>query len=44
MKHYIIYTMMSLCMFYLAIGEMDRMSRATEFITTSYRVKDVISS
>ena len=44
MKHYIVYTILSLCIFYLGIGEMDRMSRATEFISTSYRVKDVISS
>jgi hypothetical protein len=27
MKHYIVYTVLSLTMFYLAIGDLDRMSR-----------------
>ena len=30
MKHYIIGGMISLCMFYIGVGEMDRMSRAVE--------------
>lgn len=30
MKHYIVYTILSLCMFYIGTGDMDRMSRAVE--------------
>jgi len=30
MKHYILGGMISLCMFYISIGDMDRMSRAVE--------------
>jgi hypothetical protein len=44
MKHYILYTAMSLCMFYLSIGEIERMSRAAgEFVLTKSRVKDILS-
>ena len=30
MKHYILGGMIGLCMFYISIGDMDRMSRAIE--------------
>lgn len=44
MKQYIIGITLSLCMFYLAVGEIDRMSRAVEIQTlTKSRVKDIIS-
>ena len=43
MKHYTLYTAMSLCMFYLSIGEIDRMSRAGEFVPNKSRVKDILS-
>jgi len=43
MKHYIIGTTVGLCMFYLAVGEIDRMSRAGEFVPNKSRVKDIIS-
>ena len=44
MKHYIIGTTVGLCMFYLAVGEIDRMSRAVEIqMLSKSRVKDIIS-
>ena len=44
MKHYIIGTTVCLCMFYLAVGEIDRMSRAVEIQSfMKSRVKDTIS-
>lgn len=44
MKHYIIGTTLGLCMFYLAVGEIDKMSRAVEIQWfAKSRIKDIIS-
>ena len=43
MKHYIVYTVISWCMYELAVGDIDRMSRAGEFVPNKSRVKDILS-
>jgi len=45
MKHYIVYTVLTWCMYELAVGDISKMSRAVEInVMSKSRVKDLIPS
>jgi len=44
MKHYIVYTVLTWCMYELAVGDISKMSRAVEInIYSKSRIKEFIS-